>query len=36
MESKYDHQIVFDALRGLFAPEPPNKRPLGFVQHKKS
>ena len=37
MERTYDHQfkIVFDALRKLLAPEPKNKRPIGFLQHKK-
>lgn len=37
MERTYDHQfkIVFDTLRKILAPEPKNKRPLGFIQHKK-
>ena len=34
MENKYDSQfkIVFDALRGLLAPEPKNRNSIGFVK----
>jgi hypothetical protein len=37
MERTYNHQfkIVFDALRKLLAPEPKNKRPIGFLPNKK-
>jgi hypothetical protein len=38
MERTYNHQfkIVFDALRKLLTPEPPNKRPIGFICHMKT
>jgi ORF6N domain len=33
LEQKYDSQfrVVFDAIRQLMAPEPPKRRPIGFV-----
>jgi hypothetical protein len=32
LESKYDHQfrVVFDAIRQLMSPRPPNHKPIGF------
>lgn len=33
LEKKYDSQFraVFDAIRELMAPPPPNRRPIGFI-----
>src|SRR5713101_274339 len=34
LETKYDAQykVVFDAIRELMTPAPPNRRPIGFTQ----
>ncbi len=34
LEKKYDSQfkVVFDAIRELMTPAPPNRRPIGFTQ----
>jgi len=38
LEQKYDYQfkIVFDSLRSILAPEPKNKRQIGFIQNRKN